>query len=134
MQPTTSATVFQVADIPAALTFYCDVLGFTEDFRYDDYAGIFLGPPEGQSGNQVQLYLCAHTLWSRPIGGGAVVLIADEVDVYCATIRQRGATILAEPADQFYGLRDFVLRDPDGNILTFSTPLHNTAAHGKIPS
>ena len=119
MQPTTSVTVLQVANIPTALAFYCSVLGFTEDFRYDDYAGVFLG--------DVQLYLCAHTLWKRPLGGGAVVLIADEVDVYCATIRQRGATILAEPADQFYGLRDFVLTDPDGNILTFSAPLPTPA-------
>ena len=129
MQPTTSATVFQVADIPAALTFYCDVLGFTEDFRYDNYAGVFLG--------EFQLHLCAHTIWSRPLGGGAVVIIAEEVDDYCARIsepvRQRGATILAQPADQFYGLRDFVLTDPDGNILTFSAPLptpHSPAGKG----
>jgi uncharacterized glyoxalase superfamily protein PhnB len=115
MQPTTSATVFQVADIGAALTFYCDVLGFTEDFRYNNYAGVFL--------DDFQLHLCAHTLWSRPVGGGAVVIIGEEVDDYCATVRQRGAIILAEPADQFYGLRDFVLSDPDGNVLTFSAPL-----------
>ena len=119
MQPTSSATVFQVADIPTALAFYRDVLGFTEDFRYDNYAGVFLG--------EFQLHLCAHTLWSRPVGGGAVVIIAEEVDDYCARIseptRQCGGAILAEPADQFYGLRDFVLSDPDGNILTFSAPL-----------
>jgi len=119
MRPTCSTTVFQVADIPAALAFYCDVLGFTEDFRYDNYAGVTLGPPP----NQIQLYLCAHDIWKRPLGGGAVVILSEEVDDYCATIRSRGAIIRAEPADQFYGLRDFVLSDPDGNVLTFSAPL-----------
>jgi len=115
MLPTTSSTVFQVADIEISVAFYRDVLGFAEDFRYDNYAGVFLG--------EFQLHLCAHTIWSRPVGGGAVVIIADEVDAYCALIRQRGAPILLEPTDEPYGLRDFVTRDPDGNILTFSAPL-----------
>ena len=115
MLPTTSTTVFQVADIEVAVAFYRDTLGFTVDFRYDNYAGVYLG--------ELQLHLCAHTIWSRPVGGGAVVIIADEVDTYCATIKQRGAPILLEPTDEPYGLRDFVTRDPDGNILTFSAPL-----------
>jgi len=115
MLPTCATPVLQVADIPAAVAFYRDVLGFTEDFRYDNYAGVALG--------EVQLYLCAHHIWKRPLGGGAVVILAQEVDAYCVLIRTRGATILAEPADQFYGLRDFVARDPDGNVLTFSAPL-----------
>ena len=115
MLPTIAVPVLQVADIPSALTFYCEVLGFTESFRYEDYAGICQG--------EVQLYLCAHNLWDRPVGGGAVVIHADEVDLYCATVRQRGAAIRTRPADQFYGLRDFVLNDPDGNLLTFSTPV-----------
>jgi len=119
MKPTTASTVLQVADIGAALTFYVDVLGFTEDFRYNNYAGVYLG--------KVELHLCEHKIWNRPIGGGAVVIIAEEVDDYCALIRQRGANILADPADQYYGLRDFVLSDPDGNILTFSAPLPDPA-------
>jgi catechol 2,3-dioxygenase-like lactoylglutathione lyase family enzyme len=112
MQPTTATTVLQVSNIATALAFYVDILGFTEDFRYNNYAGITLG--------KIDLHLCEHTLWKRPLGGGAVVIIAEEVDDYCALIRQRGATILSDPADQYYGLRDFVLADPDGNILTFS--------------
>ena len=124
MLPTTSSTVFQVADIESAVAFYRDILGFTVDFRYDNYAGLFLGVADSTSGAlPTSLYLCAHTIWSRPVGGGAVVVIAEEVDDYCATIRQRGAPILLEPTDEPYGLRDFVTRDPDGNVLTFSAPL-----------
>jgi catechol 2,3-dioxygenase-like lactoylglutathione lyase family enzyme len=120
MLPTTSTTVFQVADIPAAVAFYRDILGFTEDFRYDNYAGVYLG--------KIEIHLCEHTIWNRPLGGGAVVIIAKEVDDYCALLRQRGANILADPADQYYGLRDFVLADPDGNILTFSALIPGQAA------
>jgi len=125
MLPTSSATVFQVADIEVAVTFYRDVLGFTEDFRYDNYAGVCLGEvePLTKTSPTTSLYLCAHTIWKRPVGGGAVVIIAEEVDNYCAQVRSRGAVIRLEPTDEPYGLRDFVVSDPDGNILTFSAPL-----------
>lgn len=115
MKPTSSITVFQVADIGVAVAFYRDILGFSEDFRYGNYAGVYLG--------ECELHLCAHSIWKRPIGGGAVVIIGEEVDDYCATIKERGAPILLEPTDEPYGLRDFVTRDPDGNVLTFSAPL-----------
>jgi catechol 2,3-dioxygenase-like lactoylglutathione lyase family enzyme len=39
MFPTTSSTVFQVADTEISVAFYHDILGFTVDFRYDNYAG-----------------------------------------------------------------------------------------------
>jgi catechol 2,3-dioxygenase-like lactoylglutathione lyase family enzyme len=106
-----AATVLQVKDLETALAFYRDVLGFTEDFRYDEYAGIHR--------DELCLHLCAHTFWKRPTGGGAVSIFCDEVDQYCADIQSRGATIHGEPADREYGMRDFVVSDPDGNVLTF---------------
>ena len=60
MLPTTSATVFQVADIEISVAFYRDILGFTVDFLYNNYAGVYLG--------NCELHLCAHTIWSRPVG------------------------------------------------------------------
>jgi catechol 2,3-dioxygenase-like lactoylglutathione lyase family enzyme len=115
MKVSGSATVFQVSNLEAALNFYCDVLGFEEDFRFGPYAGVHLG--------EFCLHLCAHTTWSRPIGGAMAGVFADEVDVYCAEIQQRGARIKGEPADQEYGMREFVVSDPDGNLLTFGCPL-----------
>ena len=106
-----SSTVLQISDLEAAIAFYCDVLGFEVDFRFGPYAGVSLG--------ECSLHLCAHTIWKRPVGGGAVGLYADEVDAYCATIQTKGATIRSLPADQEYGMRDFVTNDPDGNVLTF---------------
>jgi len=107
-----ASTVFQVSDLEAAIRFYRDVLGFTEDFRFGPYAGVHR--------DEVQLHLCAHQVWKRPVGGGAVVVFSDEVDQFCAEIRARGARIEADPADQAYGMRDFVVSDPDGNLLTFA--------------
>jgi len=110
-----AATVFQVDDLEASLKFYLEVLGFEQDFRFATYAGVHLG--------ELCLHLCAHHFWKRPRGGAAVSVFADEVDEYCAQIKARGAKIEGEPADQQYGMRDFVVSDPDGNLLTFGCPL-----------
>jgi catechol 2,3-dioxygenase-like lactoylglutathione lyase family enzyme len=115
MKVSCAATVFQVKDVPSALRFYCDVLGFEKEFEYGPYAGVHFG--------ECFIHLCAHTTWKRPLGGGAVVVFADEVDAYCSAIKARGAEIALEPTDEPYGMRDFVLRDPDGNVLTFGCSL-----------
>ena len=107
-----AGTVFQVKDLSQILRFYCDVLGFEEDFQFGgQYAGLHLG--------EAQLHPCAHTLWARPAGGGTVAIFCDEVDRYYSHLRALGANIQREPTDEPYGMRDFVVRDPDGNLLSF---------------
>ncbi len=103
--------VLQVADLPMALEFYKSVLGFTEDFHSGQYAGIRL--------DDACFHLCAHTFHQRPVGGGTASIFCDEVDLYCDEIRTRGAKVKSEPGNRDYGLRDFVVVDPDGNHLTF---------------
>jgi catechol 2,3-dioxygenase-like lactoylglutathione lyase family enzyme len=106
-----ASSVLQVSDLETAVKFYRDVLGFEVAFRYGNYAGVCSG--------DFSLHLCAHHVWKRPVGGGALFIYCDEVDQYCEEIRSRGAVIRGEPADQEYGMRDFVVSDPDGNVLTF---------------
>jgi catechol 2,3-dioxygenase-like lactoylglutathione lyase family enzyme len=110
-----AATVFQVKDLETSLKFYRDILGFAEDFQFGEYAGVHLG--------ELHLHLCAHTVWRRPSGGGSVSVFGDEVDTYYANLQSHGAKIEREPADEPYGMRDFVVSDPDGNLLTFGCEL-----------
>ena len=53
------------------------------------------------------------------VGGGNAYMICDEVDDYYARIKTSGAEPKTEPKDAFYGMRDFVIFDPDGNQLSF---------------
>jgi uncharacterized glyoxalase superfamily protein PhnB len=105
------APVFQVANLDAALHYYTGVLGFSEDFRFGDYAGVKLG--------EACLHLSAHTIHDRPVGGGTAYLFCDEVDSYYASITSKGATVKSAPKNYDYGMRDFVAVDPDGNHLGF---------------
>lgn len=115
MQVFGAATIFQVADFETALAFYKEVLGFEEEFRFDNYAGL----KRGGCG----LHLSAMNDMGRPVGGGTIYLICDAVDDYYAEVAAKGARIVQPPMDQYYDMRDFVLKDPDGNQLSFGVDI-----------
>jgi uncharacterized glyoxalase superfamily protein PhnB/DNA-binding CsgD family transcriptional regulator len=52
----------------------------------------------------------------------------DDVDAIFAQATAAGATVLDPPATQYYGLRDFRLKDLDGRVLTFGGPVLETTA------
>jgi uncharacterized glyoxalase superfamily protein PhnB len=47
------------------------------------------------------------------------VQLQDDIDAHCARARAAGATIVAEPSDQFYGDRTYRALDPEGHLWTF---------------
>jgi uncharacterized glyoxalase superfamily protein PhnB len=102
--------VIPVRNLSAAMAFYVDLLGFTETFRLESYAGVQYG--------EAKLHLWADGS-RKPPGSAEAYLICDEVDGYYQEITARGAVSLSEPHTYSYGMRDFNLEDPDGNHLTF---------------
>ena len=78
----------------------------------------------------------------RSIGGSNTQSVhvqlapGDDIDAHCACARAAGATILMEPATEFYGDRVYRARDPEGHIWTFGvtverlTPAEWDAASG----
>ena len=110
----TAIPVLRVASFDVALRFYRDVLGFTVGFQYDDYVSLQL--------DKAVLHLSVPRA-GKPPGGGTVYVIREEVDEYFGNIRARGAAPVSEPADQFYGMREFVILDPDNNQVSFGCSL-----------
>ena len=116
MTPHATATTFHVSDLERSLRYYVGVLGFSERFRFGDYAGVQMGG----EGAVVQIHLSGPgSTNKRAVGQGTIYVFCDAVDDYCAEIVARGATIQAPPRDYEYGMRDFVVEDPDGNLVTF---------------
>lgn len=68
----------------------------------DDAFGRMLGSPKGA-------------------GGSSIYIAVDDVDALCARARAAGAEILEEPVDRDYGAREFICRDPEGNVWSFGT-------------
>lgn len=100
-----------VADVRAAVEFYVQRLGFSEDFVQGE-------PPNfaGVSLDRVQVFLEAGN--PKP-GGSSVYFVVGNADDLYGFHRTNGVAVLQEPADREWGLRDFTVRDSDGNYLTF---------------
>jgi uncharacterized glyoxalase superfamily protein PhnB len=55
------------------------------------------------------------------------VQLADGLDGHCERARAAGATILAEPEDQFYGDRTYRAVDPEGHQWTFGARVRDVS-------
>ena len=104
-----AAAVFPVSDIGATLRYYTEVLGFKEEFRGEQYAIV------ERDGAVIHFSLRK----DDPPGAGAVYVFCDEVDGYYEELVTRGAFLDAPPVNLPYGMRDFVVFDPDKNKLFF---------------
>ncbi len=70
--------------------------------------------------------------WTRsPASTGGIntqsvhVTLTDDLDGHCEQARAAGATIAAEPEDQFYGDRTYRAVDLEGHVWTFAEHLHD---------
>jgi len=109
--------IFSVDDVPQALAFYRDVLGFEIGWTWGE-------PPTygNLCRNRVELNL------GRPVEGeslspsGAYVALTP-IDEYYESIVARGAKVTVPIGDRPYGMRDFTVADVSGNKLSFGEPL-----------
>jgi len=117
MNALSASPVFHVSDLDRAIRFYIDILGFTESFRF----GSYLGLKHGEVG--LHLTVGGGGDYRRPVGGGTVYIFCDSVDSYYERLVERGAQPSSTPSDSAYGMRDFVVHDPDGNQLSFGAEM-----------
>jgi catechol 2,3-dioxygenase-like lactoylglutathione lyase family enzyme len=116
MKPHSAATIFHVKDVEASIQYYTDVLGFSLGFRYNDFAGLEYG--------KVLIYLSGPKQEVKKLAGeGAVYIFCDEVDEYYKHITVKTDSISVTIDDRGYGMRDFAVRDPDGNFITFGVEI-----------
>ena len=105
-----SATTFHVSSVEDSLRFYTGVLGFTKRFHFGDYAGIEHG--------DVQIHLSGPAATNKKeIGQGSIYIFCDNVDSYYSDVSRKGAFTQSPPKDYDYGMRDFVIEDPDHNLI-----------------
>jgi catechol 2,3-dioxygenase-like lactoylglutathione lyase family enzyme len=121
-----------VHDPDAAVTFYRDQLGLElrNDVARDDFRWITVGATSQPDVNIV----LTNFLNGSPADNEAIAsLVAkgalngvnfrtDDVDGTFARLRDAGTEIVQEPTDQFWGVRDFAVRDPSGNLVRIDQP------------
>ena len=126
--------VFHVSDIAVSLKYYTNILGFRIDFQNEKYIGLKMGEaglhlfekatvtvPLAHRPRDVGAKVLGGSERGR-LGAGTAYFFCDEVDSYYAAINDTGALVQGEPQEYSYGMRDFIVADPDGNHLTFGCP------------
>jgi catechol 2,3-dioxygenase-like lactoylglutathione lyase family enzyme len=99
-------------DVPAAVAYYCDVLGFRINYQQHD-----LGVMDR---DEITVLLIART--ERHKGIGSFEVYVEDADALYRELRAKGANLQGEPVSHPWGLRDFRVLDIEGNRITFAQP------------
>ena len=125
MNLTLSTCFVQVHDPDVA--FYRDDLGLEvrNDVANGGFRWITVGAP---SQPDVAIVLSNYVNGGPTDGDAVAALLAkgalngvhfrsDDLDATFEKVRAAGAEVVQEPTDQFWGTRDFAVRDPSGNLV-----------------
>jgi catechol 2,3-dioxygenase-like lactoylglutathione lyase family enzyme len=127
-----STCFVQVHDPDLALVFYRDVLGLelrndvaNEDFRWitvgaASQPGVAIVLTNFVNGSPADRDTIAALLAKGTLNG--VHFRTDDLDATFEKVRASGADIVQEPTEQFWGTRDFAVRDPSGNLVRIDQP------------
>ena len=104
-------------DLPVSLAFYLDKLGFTLAWEWGQPAEL-----AAVCRDEVELTLASRAD-AKPDGISRLYLHIDGIDDYHAQVLDAGGVITVAIADRPYGMRDFSVTDPAGNVLCFGQAL-----------
>lgn len=127
MDITLSQCFVIVTDPDLALDFYRDLLGLElrNDVANEGFRWITVGAPTQPD---VSIVLTNY-LNGSPADNEAVSALvakgalngvhfhADDLEAAFEKMRDGGAEIVEEPTEQFWGVKDFAIRDPSGNLI-----------------
>jgi catechol 2,3-dioxygenase-like lactoylglutathione lyase family enzyme len=132
MDLTLSTCFIQVHDPEEALGFYRDKLGLEvrNDVANEGFRWITIGSAS-QPG--IAIVLTNYVNGGPDDGNAVAALLAkgamngvhfrtDDLDGTFEKVRDAGAEIVQEPTEQFWGTRDFAVRDPSGNLVRIDQP------------
>ena len=125
-----------VSDLPASLDFYLGVIGLELGFRIDaahrmvegdsHEGAVFATLKWGEHELMLQTVASMSedvpgmTADQAPTPGGTVYFRGFEPD---AIAERAGEAVIRGPIQQWYGMREVYVRDPDGHVLCFGVPV-----------
>jgi uncharacterized glyoxalase superfamily protein PhnB len=120
-----SRTVLAVRNLQTSTRFYMDVLGFQRDFGDESGVWSFLS----RDSFKVMLGECPDDRPASELGSHSYVayVTVTGLDALCEEVAVRGAEVIAEPATEPWGMREFGIRTPDGHRIRFGEPVGETS-------
>lgn len=119
--------VLCVNDLVASLEHYEKVLGFDRTWQWSE-ASAFEEPERPTfacvSRGEYSLFLCEKGQGNPGAWICLQVRTRDELETLFEEYKASGATIIEEPQDCSWGMREMVVQDLDRNTFRIGTPIH----------
>ena len=118
---------FRYRDPAAIIHWLTTIFGFTVHARYDDDNGAVQHAELAYGSSMIMLGTLADDAYGAMVGNAVVpgarsiYVAVDDADALFARAEAAGVTILEGLADRSYGSREFIVRDPEGNVWCFGT-------------
>jgi GNAT superfamily N-acetyltransferase len=123
-----SEAILAVADVAATVRYYCDKLGFTGDWLWDD-------PPTfgGVSWDKVSVMFCLQPALAARVAGHQHAFFVSGIDRLYERHLQNGVQVISPLEPKPWGLREYTVRDINGYHLRFGEPVtrHATGTQAK---
>ena len=117
-----------VSSVERSLAFYVDTLGFERGMTVPDasplvFASVTSGPVEVFFNDAAAAVKEYPAFGGKPLGAtGTLFIEVEGVDALHDRLKSR-AKVVMPIVDQFYGMREFAIEDPDGYVITFAEPV-----------
>ena len=118
---------FRYRDAGRMIEWLTDIFGFTVRANYKDDKGVVQHAELAFGSSMIMLGTVADDAYGAMVGstvapgGKATYVVVDDPDALFAKAKKAGVTIEEEPTDRSYGSREFICRDPEGNVWAFGT-------------
>ncbi|HET7716051.1 MAG TPA: VOC family protein [Bauldia sp.] len=118
---------YRYRDAGRMIAWLTDIFGFAVHANYKDDNGVVQHAELGFGSSMIMLGTIADDAYGAMVGSAVVpgakstYVAVDNPDALFAKARQAGVTIEEEPTDRSYGSREFIVRDPEGNVWAFGT-------------
>ncbi len=115
-----------VRDLDKSLAFYRDVLGFALKTTVPDAAPyVFAWLERGGVTvflNDLKTVEHDNPAAAKPGASVTLFITVEGIDELFETVKGQ-APVVMQPVDQFYGMREFAVTDPDGIVVIFAQPI-----------
>jgi uncharacterized glyoxalase superfamily protein PhnB len=118
---------FRYRDAAGMIAWLTDIFGFTLHANYKDDKGTVQHAELAYGPSMIMLGTLAKDAYGAMVGNDVVpgaksiYVAVDDPDALFARAERAGVTVLEGLTDRDYGSREFIVRDPEGNVWSFGT-------------
>jgi uncharacterized glyoxalase superfamily protein PhnB len=118
---------FRYRDAAGMIAWLTDIFGFTLHANYQDDKGTVQHAELAYGPSMIMLGTLAEDVYGAMVGNDvvpgakSVYVAVDDPDALFARAEKAGVTVLEGLTDRDYGSREFIVRDPEGNVWSFGT-------------